>query len=781
MTPQEFIARWKNNPLGERAGAQTFFLELCDLLGVERPGDAENYCFEYGAQKSSGGDGFADVYKRGFFGWESKKPGRDLKAALKQLTDYYLALESPPLLIVDDRERIEIHTAFTGYPDEVRVIHIDDLADENVRQWLIWAFTDPVKLRPQKSTAAITAGVAGEFGDIAKRMRKRGEDAQKVAHFLMQCLFCMFAEDEEILPDKLFTALLEKYADDAGKAVDRFAKLFQAMNDEGGEFGLTDIPWFNGGLFRVVDIPASLCREDLAALLQSARRDWRAIDPSIFGTLFERGLNPKARAQLGAHYTDTGTIDKLVRPLVYEPLIAEWEALRPKIAAAVSDRKTLKTAEGLYHGFMLRLENFRVLDPACGSGNFLYLSLRALREVEKRARIEAAEFGLQADLQMHTGPHNILGIEINEYAAELARVTVWIGDIQWSRQNGYPHAVNPILQPLEGIENRDALLDADGSEAQWPTASVVVGNPPFLGNKSMRGELGDAYAGTLRKTFEGRIPGSVDFVTYWFEKARAQIEAGKLKAAGLVATQAIRNGSNRKVLDRICETTRIFAAWSDEPWINEGAAVRVSLIVFGAGTGARLNGQEVSAIHADLTPGGGVDLTNVGKLKENAGCCFQGPVKVGAFDVPGETARQWLKQPNPNGQPNSSVVRPWVNASDLVHRPSDTWIVDFCDKSEIDAAWFEAPFQHVVEYVKPARMKVNREKRRKYWWQHGETAPGLHAALAATPRYIATPRVAKHRLFVWLDSTVFPDTRVAAIARADDCTFGILQSRFHEL
>ena len=182
---------------------------------------------------------------------------------------------------------------------------------------------------------------------------------------------------------------------------------------------------------------------------------------------------------------------------------------------------------------------------------------------------------------METGPHNILGLEINEFAAELARVTVWIGDIQWCRQNGYPHALNPILRPLDGIEHRDALLNADGSEAAWPAADVVVGNPPFLGGSVMRSELGDAYVETLRKTYDGRVPGGADLVTYWFEKARAQIAAGALRAAGLVSTNSIRGGANRRVLDRVAASTRIFLAWSDEPWVNDGAAVRVSLVGFG--------------------------------------------------------------------------------------------------------------------------------------------------------------------------------------------------------
>ncbi|MDD2885129.1 MAG: class I SAM-dependent DNA methyltransferase, partial [Dechloromonas sp.] len=437
MTPTDFIARWKDNKLTERAGAQAHFDDLCELLGVDKPRDPESYCFERGAKKTGGGDGWADVWKRGHFGWENKKPGRDLNAALKQLTDYALQLDNPPLLVVCDRENIIIHTAFTGYPDEPRQIRIEQLVEPEIRQWLTWVFTDPEKLRPERSTAAITAQAAGQFAQLAAAMRSRGHDGNTIAHFLVQCLFCMFAEDEQLLPAGIFTDLLKNAGSDTDKAARRIEKLFLAMQQRNGEYGDHDIAWFNGGLFKNIEIPP-LTAADLHALHRAAAdMDWRAIDPTIFGTLFERGLDPAARAPLGAHYTDTGTIAKLIEPLVSEPLRAEWDKTRAEILAKP------KKANALYQAFLLRLNHFRVLDPACGSGNFLYLALKALRDIEKRAHVDGIELGLQPPMNMETGPHNILGLEINEFAAELARVTVWIGDIQWCRRNGYPHAINP--------------------------------------------------------------------------------------------------------------------------------------------------------------------------------------------------------------------------------------------------------------------------------------------------------------------------------------------------
>lgn len=815
MNPAKFIALWQSNKLTERAGAQAHFDDLCELLGVDKPRDPDNYCFERGAKKSGGGDGWADVWKRGHFAWENKKPGRDLDKALKQLTDYALQLDSPPLLVVCDRERIIIHTAFTGYPDEPREIRIEELVDDGKRQVLKWVFTDPLKLRPEKSTAAVTEDAARRFAEVAEAMRQRGLDSNQVAHFLVQCLFCMFAEDEGMLPEKIFSRLLTNAKTDVAKAANRIEKLFQAMQEPKGIYGDDDIDWFNGGLFKQIKIPL-LTVADLEILrAASTDMDWRAIDPTIFGTLFERGLGSK-RAALGAHYTDTGTIAKLVQPLIYEPLLAEWVATREKIealvkksrvlddakaaatgakvtaqskaelekkltAAKTASTKALNEANKLYATFLLGLNHFRVLDPACGSGNFLYLALKALRDVEKRVQIDAQELGLQAQTEMQTGPHNILGIEINEFAAELARVTVWIGDIQWCRQNGWQHSRNPILKPLDGIENRDALMNPDGGEAVWPKANVIVGNPPFLGTKKQWSELGREYTERLRTAFQDRVPGFADLVCYWFEKARAQIAMNQLHSAGFVATNSITGGENRKVLDRIVESSRIFRAWSDEPWVNDGAAVRVSMICFGnSDVAAKLEDSPVVKINPDLTSG--VAVTTAGKLQENANCAFVATVKAGPFDISGETARAWLKLPNPNGKPNSQVIKPWANGMDVTRRSSDTWIIDFgVNLAEDEAALFETPFAHVRTAVTAQRDASTKETKYKRYWQMARPIPAMRKALQGKTRYIATPVVAKHRLFVWLDASILADHQLIVIAREDETTFGILHSRFHEV
>jgi type II restriction/modification system DNA methylase subunit YeeA len=833
MTPREFIEKWKDNPLKERASYQLHFIDLCALIGVPTPSPAshDTYCFERGATRTGAGQGWADVWKQGHFAFEYKATRRNLGEALKQLMTYALALDNPPLLVVCDTNIIEIHTHFTNAPSEVHTIALQDISQPANLDKLRWLFTDPDKFHPKRTIAQITEEAAGKFADLAQSLNARGHAPQTVAHFLNQCLFCLFAEDAELLPGKLFERLLDKSQTDPAKLSTRFEELFNAMR-KGGDFALEDIHWFNGGLFEnIVVLP--LDTTEIKMLHAAAKLDWSGIEPSIFGTLFERGLDPKKRAQLGAHYTDQQSIMRIINPVIVEPLAAEWQAAKAIIGERIAlyekggkgSKTALQEAQGAFITYLEKLKNFRVLDPACGSGNFLYLALRVLKDLEHKANLEAEQLGLHRQVSIEVSPANVLGIELNPYAAELARVTVWIGEIQWMLKNGYPIRKNPILQPLDHIENRDALLllpsptcgesaargakpaGGEGNstahplpnplpqvgegtnvksnffdELQWPTVDAIIGNPPFLGGSKMRSELGDDYTEALRNVYEGRVPGGADLVTYWFEKARAQIEAGKCQSAGLVATNSIRGGANQQVLARISDTTKIFNAWSNEEWINEGAAVRVSLVCFGNIEAVKLDGKTVETIHADLTSGDGLNLTQAKGLKDNLGVSFRGTTKNGAFDIEGDLARQWLKQPNPNGKNNSEVIRPWANGMDISRRPSDTWIIDFgVNMSERDAALFEIPFEHVMQHVHPERQKNNREAYRNNWWIYGESRPGLRALLAKLPRFIASPMVAKHRLFGWLPSALLPDQQLVLIARSDDTTFGVLHSRFHEL
>jgi hypothetical protein len=381
-----------------------------------------------------------------------------------------------------------------------------------------------------------------------------------------------------------------------------------------------------------------------------------------------------------------------------------------------------------------------------------------------------------------TGPHNVLGIELNEYAAELARVTVWIGELQWRIQRGYAFKTEPGAGTAGPHRVPRCGADAEGRRP-WPAADAVVGNPPFVGDKKMRGELGAEYTERLRAAYKGRVPGGADLVCYWFEKARAQIEAGRLQRAGLVATNSIRGGRNREVLDASA-STRIFEAWSDEPWVNDGAAVRVSLVGFGQSPqAALLDGKAVHRIGPELAEirEGGASLSSAVPLTENQSAAYQGPTKGGRFDVPGDTCRGWLVEPTLGTRPIWTVLKPWANGDAVTSRWPDSWIIDFNDMPADQAALLEQPFDWVVRLVKPER-DGNAEKRtREMFWQFKRLGTDCREAIKSLSTYIATPEVSKHRVFVLLPSSVAPDKNLVVVARADYTTFGVLQSRIHEV
>ena len=802
MTPHAFIAKWRDATLKERSAAHEHFLDLCRLLDEPTPAEADptgaTYCFERGVRKDTGGDGWADVWKRHCFAWEYKGQRANLDAAFAQLRQYALALENPPLLIVSDLRRFRIRTNWTNSVSRTYEFDLDDLTDRAVRDRLKWAFSDPERLRPGETRRALTERAAAAFAAVAQTLRARGHDPPVVAHFVNRLVFCMFADDVGLLPDHMFTRMLRQARRTPEQFTELAAELFQVMA-AGGRVGFEAVAWFNGGLF---DDGAALPLEgaDIETVLAASDLDWSEIDPSILGTLFERGLDPGKRAQLGAHYTDRDKIMLLVEPVVIRPWLAEWDAAKAELAAAL-DRveaatspaartKRLNATERRYRAFLNRLRAFTVLDPACGSGNFLYLALQALKDLEHRVQLEAEALGFQRAFP-EIGPANVKGLEINPYAAELARVSVWIGEIQWMRRNGFYESRDPILKPLDTIECRDAILTPDNTEPNWPEADVVIGNPPFLGNKRMIRQLGENYVARLSTTYAGRVPAEADLVCYWFEKAGRQIVSSKAARAGLVATNSIRGGANRRALQAATATRQIFEAWSDEPWVIDGASVRVSLICFARGddacvSGARLDGEPVDEIYTDLTArrdGAGVDLTGARRLSENASVVFTGDTKGGSFDVPGDLARKWLCLPaNPNGRTNADVLKPWMNGMDLTRRPAGKWIVDFgWTMSEADGALYEEPFRWAKEHVYPMRQGNRRDAYRDYWWRHVEPRQGMWRALARRSRYIATAQVAKHRLFVWCDVRICPDQQLIVFARDDDTTFGILHSRFHEI
>ncbi|MGH9891489.1 MAG: DNA methyltransferase, partial [bacterium] len=383
------------------------------------------------------------------------------------------------------------------------------------------------------------------------------------------------------------------------------------------------------------------------------------------------------------------------------------------------------------------------------------------------------------------GPWQLYGIEKNPYAFELAQMTVWIGYLQWLRQHGTTTWKEPVLQAMSNIEHKDAILDLidpeNPKEPTWPAVDFIVSNPPFLGSQLMRSELGSAYVESLRELYGDRLPGQADLCCYWFEKARSSIEGQGTQRAGLLATQGIRGGGNRRVLERIKESGQIFWAWSDRDWILDGANVHVSMVGFDAGAEETksLDGHVVETINSDLTSG--VAATRAVRLAANRGLAFQGPVKVGAFDIEDGMALEMLETPNPNGRPSSDVIVPWVNGLDITRRARCFWLLDFGERVEGDAAKYELPFQYVAKTIRPERVQNADRQRRELWWRLGRSGGEWKIASGNLKRALFTARVAKHRLFVWSQLPTMPDTQVVAVAVEAEASFGILHSRVHEV
>ncbi len=802
MNIQEFITKWRKVELKERSAAQEHFIDLCNVFEHPTPAAAdptgESFCFEKGAAKHGGGDGFADVWKRGFSGWEYKGKHKDLSEAYNQLLRYRDALESPPLLVVCDLDRIVIHTNFTGTVSAAYDIPLESLSEPRNIEIMRAVFHKPEALRPGRTSTAVTEDAAKHFAVIADAMRQRGLDPAVVAHFLDRLVFCLFAEDTGLLPDMVFTRIVEKSGGDPSRFGKILGQLFDTMAT-GGDFGLERIRHFNGSLFddrTVMDLTA----DEMKRIAAAAALDWSAVDPSIFGTLFERGLDPAKRSQLGAHFTSRTDIELVIDAVIMTVLRREWDECRDIINTLLTTgRKTpgtskaptklinvaaMKKAKGeagtILLRFLNRLQHVKVLDPACGSGNFLYVALLRLKDLEKEAILFGNDNGLGSFLPM-VGPSQLYGVEINSYAHDLAQMTVWIGWLQWIRVNGFGFPADPILRPLsENIRLMDAII-SDKGEPDWPTVDFIVGNPPFLGDKLMRRELGDAYVDRVRSLYDGRIPGQSDLCCYWFEKARSHIAAGKCKRAGLLATQGIRGGANREVLKRIQDGGGIFWAVSDRDWILDGANVHVSIVAFDGGEDntRTLNGEVVGTINANLTAT--ANTVTARRIPINEGISYQGPVKVGQFDIDDVTARAWLSDPNPHGKPNSDVVIPWLNGKDLTSRPRNFWIIDFGDMAERSAALYCLPYQYVEKHIKPERIRNADRQRRDHWWRLGRSGSDWKHATAGTIRTVFTPRVSKHRIFAWAVGTTLPDSAVVGFARSDELFFGVIHSRFHEV
>lgn len=664
---EQFIDRWQGKDGTERANYQIFLTELCELLGLAKPDPASSdteqntYVFErrVDIKRPDGSEsrGYIDLYKRGCFVLEAKQTSQDITSerwdksmlrAQAQGDTYIRALPSeegrPPFLIVTDVGRsIELYSEFSRsgatyvpYPDpRSHRIKIEDLREEAIRQRLAKVWNDPLTLDPSKQSARVTRDIAAQLAELAKSLEGK-YSAEEVASFLMRCLFTMFAEDVGLIPHNSFTELLESLQETPDHLVPMLEGLWDTMNSGGFSPHIRqELLKFNGGLFAEGAV-LPLDKAQIQLLIQAAHSDWRYVEPAIFGTLLERALNPTERHKLGAHYTPRSYVERLVLPTIMEPLREEWGDVQA-VAAALEHQDKHDKAVNEVRNYHIKLCGLRILDPACGSGNFLYVTLEHMKRLEGEILNFLEGMGESQSLLEMDGvtvdPHQFLGLEINPRAAKIAEMVLWIGYLQWHfRTQGKIQPPEPVLRDFHNIECCDAVLaydvvedavDVEGNvitqwdgktkkihpitgldvpdetarvphehyknprKASWPEVDFIIGNPPFIGNKRMRDVLGGGYAGALREAYP-RVPNSADFVMYWWHHAADLAREQKIQRFGFITTNSLRQTFNRRVVQHHLDDKKpmsLMFAIPDHPWVDssDGAAVRIAMTVGEAG------------------------------------------------------------------------------------------------------------------------------------------------------------------------------------------------------
>ncbi|MBD2723143.1 class I SAM-dependent DNA methyltransferase [Hymenobacter armeniacus] len=730
MTYPDFAARWRNSGGAERANYGLFLQDLCDLLGVPKPDPTTDQpaqdqyvleravTFQDGPKKSTGR---IDLYKRGCFILETKQ-GTDspdsqqraeksdraelglaaekrrkghalrgsvkweqmMQAARQQALGYVRALPSEeprPLfvLVVDVGYCIDVYSNFAGvgdsfvpFPDQARFrLPLAALADEGTRALLRQVWAAPRELDPSRRAARVTRELAGYLAGVSAQLERAGHAPEVVAQFLMRCLFTMFSEDVGLIPKASFTGMLRTYSTPELREFlpDALRGLWATMDTGGFSPDLkARLRRFNGKLFHdATALP--LTPDQMALLLKAAEADWTEVEPAIFGTLLERALDPRERHSLGAHYTPRRYVERLVLPTVLEPLRREWTAAQAASARRLDEGQPKDARQELVR-FLTRLTSLRILDPACGSGNFLYVTLEHLKRLEGEVLAAINAFGQTGLLDLGGGttvsPRQLLGLELNPRAAAIADVVLRIGYLQWHlRTHGITQLAEPLLDEYQNIRQQDAVLDYnltvprldeagrtitrwDGftmkvhpttgeqvpdeaaqvimldypkaKPAEWPKADFIIGNPPFVGMKRMRLVLGDGYTEALRKAYAKQVPDSADLVMYWWYKAAESVSKGEAERFGFITTNSITQIFNRRVIEPYLENESsplsITFAIPDHPWVNgvDGAAVRIAATVVELGKRPGLlatvireqTGKEEDAIEVELTETSGV-------------------------------------------------------------------------------------------------------------------------------------------------------------------------------
>ena len=895
----------------EMANAQLFVSRLTNALGLPPPDFASeenarnDYVFErrvdFKHPDGSTSPGRIDCYKRGCFILEAKQSanrqsrrasaehrvllGEDagqtksghakrgskrwdevMVEARRQAENYARSLPvthgyPPFILVVDVGNVIEVFADFSGqgknyahFPDRRTYrLSMDNLRDPDVQARLAAIWLDPHSLDPAKRSAEVTRDIAERLANIAKRLEGK-YDARDVAEFLMRCLFTMFAEDVELIPKHSFEKMLERLKDKPKTFVPALESLWRAMDrgDYDGHIGEV-LRKFNGSLFKsATALP--LDADGIAELFIASTRDWRDVEPAIFGTLLERALETRERAKLGAHYTPRAYVERLVVPTIIEPLREDWQTVQASVKDfhdAGRDDAAIEKVKAFHH----RLCTTRVLDPACGTGNFLYVSLELMKRLEGEV-LEALDalgenaprFAMEGET---VGPRQFYGLEINPRAVAIADLVLWIGYIKWQlRTNGLASITEPVLHAYGTIREQDAILAFDKREiardaagkpitrwdgvtmkrhpvtgeevpdgdatvevytysnpkrAPWPEAEFIVGNPPFIGGKDLRTELGDGYAEAVWKA-RPTMPGGADFVMHFWDEAADRLTrkgtTGKpnpLVRFGFITTNSITQTFSRRVIERhLSAKTPLSLTYAvpDHPWMKavDKAAVRIAMTVAELGSRegiltevVREAGLNTDTPVVDLKKRDGkitgkleigADLSLAKPLTANADISSRGVSLHGSGFIVTPDKAKTLGLGKIDGLENH--IREYRNGRDIAQRPRGVMVIDLFGLSSRQVSdRYGAVYQHVLEEVKPERDLNNRATYRNNWWVFGEARSDMRPWIESIPRYTTTIETSRHRFFQFLDASIRPDNKLVNIGsdRSDVCA--LLSSRSH--
>ncbi len=757
---QTFVSYANQHIRGDEKGeAQVFLDRFFRAFGHQGALEA-GATYEERVQKGSkrGKTGFADLVWKPRLLIEMKKRGEDLSKHYAQAWDYWSRLvpDRPKYVILCNFDQFWLYDFNTQLDTPVDTIPLQQLPEREGA----FTFMHSATQRPvfRNNQVEVTEKAAERMAALMLELKGRGINELVAQRFVLQCVMAMFAEDRRLLPRDLFISCVQDCLSGAN-SYDVLGGLFREMNQPGitpaGRYQGVD--YFNGGLFSVIH-PIELTRQELEYLDVSARQDWSKVRPAIFGSLFEGTIDKIQRHAHGIHFTSETDIMKIVRPTISR----YWEE-RVETATTIAELSTLQ----------LELQSYRVLDPACGSGNFLYIAYQELKRVEKLLLDKLAE-RRKSSVTMSLGlvtPQQFYGIDSNPFAVELARVTLMIGRKVAIDNFGLTEPSLPLDTLDQNIVCQDALF------TQWPKADAIVGNPPFLGGKKLRSELGDEYTEKIYQAFP-EVKGQPDFCVFWFRKAAGHLGEGQ--RGGLVGTNSISQNVSRKASLEFIESKGGFIhdAISTQKWSGD-AVVHVSIVNWANLRPKQcfLDNFEVESISSALKSE--ISVTTAQKLIANKSVSFESCQLAGkGFIIPEEEAKRWIAE-DPK---NKNVLKPMIDGKSLVNPVEKlNWVIDFNDISIEEASEYEQPSRKVKEKVKPERDRNQRDARRVNWWKYGEKRPGMRKALDGLSCYFAVPKISKFVMFMPVSIAILPCEANMVVAADDFYILGILTSKLHRL